>query len=63
MPEDDPAEEALQFALKFELLTKEEAKKLKLRTIDDFADPDSFGIPRCPHRSCTVVVHFFICCV
>ncbi len=50
VPEDDPAGEALNFALKFELLSKEEAKRLKLCTINDFGDPGSFGIPRCaPH--------------
>ena len=35
------------FRLKFELLTKEEAKRIKLRTIDDFGDPENFGISRC----------------
>lgn len=47
VPEDDRASEALDFALKFELLTKEEAKRVTLRTIDDFGDPDNFSIPRC----------------
>jgi hypothetical protein len=46
VPEDDPANEALQFALKYELIKKDEAKRLKIRKVDDFGDPASFGIPR-----------------
>ena len=45
VPEDDPAAEALDFALQFELIKKQEASKLQLREVD-FADPDSYGIPR-----------------
>lgn len=52
VPEDDPASEALQFALKYELLKKDEAKRLKIRTVEDFGDPASFGIP----SGCIVVV-------
>lgn len=52
VPEDDPANEALQFALKYELIKKDEAKRLKIRKVDDFGDPASFGIP----SGATVVV-------
>ena len=45
VPEDDPAAEALDFALQFELIKKQEASKLQLQEVD-FADPDSYGIPR-----------------
>ncbi len=45
VPEGDPADDALDFALQFELIKKQEAKNLTIREVD-FADADSFGIPR-----------------
>lgn len=45
VPEGDPADDALDFALQFELIKKSEAKALTIQEVD-FADPDSFGIPR-----------------
>lgn len=45
VPEDDPAADALQFAVQYELLKKQEASKLQIREID-FGEPDSYGIPK-----------------
>jgi hypothetical protein len=55
VPEDDPADDALDFALQFELIKKAEAKSLSIQQVD-FADADSFGIPRCG-RSLDPVMH------
>lgn len=46
VPEGDPADDALDFALQFELIKKSEAKALTVQQIH-FADASSFGIPRC----------------
>lgn len=57
VPEGDPADDALDFALQFELIKKQEAKNLTIREVD-FADADSFGIPRYPSLcicGCTMV--------